>query len=414
MKRHCLSIAALITVWIFGACEYQKLPLPVPAAGTASFGANDTSYIELNPVWDAGFLGFQMDHPTDIAIGPDGILFVADEGNDRIVALTKAGQRLTGNGLNDIGPVPHPRGLSVDSKLNVLIANGTNTVYCWNQYFNLADIDSVAESVLVRFSGTGEQQILTWSQVIDHVLAGNPLPQIIDILFEKNADLAAHIGTISPIYVSKDQQAQINSVAAGVYGSDEFFITESTFDRISRIVMVPELAIKTAQGAVLFHYQGLRAADIATFGSGSGTADDPWGLALDARGNLYFTQLSGNFLVQKLTAADFSPAYVLYQHPIMDLNRFQAPYDIALDDNNDIFVMDTGAQRVFKFDNTGSGAGELVDLGDRGISQAVFTDARGILATDRVIYVVESGLNQIRRFQYSVSEDDLPDDQKKP
>ncbi len=39
------------------------------------------------------------------------------------------------------------------------------------------------------------------------------------------------------------------------------------------------------------------------------------------------------------------------------------PYDIALDDEGDIFVMDTGAGRVLQVDNSGKNAGQEIDLG---------------------------------------------------
>jgi hypothetical protein len=93
----------------------------------------------------------------------------------------------------------------------------------------------------------------------------------------------------------------------------------------------------------------------------------------------------------------------------MDLGRFKSPYDLALDDVNNIFVVDAEQQRVFKFFNSGPYAGDLADLGEKGLATATFADPRGIIAAENIVYVLESGQNRIRRFQYSVSDEDLPE-----
>jgi len=69
---------------------------------------------------------------------------------------------------------------------------------------------------------------------------------------------------------------------------------------------------------------------------------------------------------------------------------------------------------VSKFANSGSKAGQLLSLGQKGLALASFNDGRGLLASDDVVYVVERGAKRIRRFQYSVSESDIPDDEKEP
>jgi len=98
----------------------------------------------------------------------------------------------------------------------------------------------------------------------------------------------------------------------------------------------------------------------------------------------------------------------------MDLGRFVKPYDVALDDREGIFVLDGESGTVSKFANSGSKAGQLLSLGQKGLALASFNDGRGLLASDDVVYVVERGAKRIRRFQYSVSESDIPDDEKEP
>lgn len=411
MKRPNLySLFLFLCVLVVFSCQMEKMPLPVPNTQSSGFSANDTNYVELKPIWDhAGF-----SNPVDIAMGPDGNIYVADEGNDRIVAVSKSGSLLSEYGLDAIGPIEHPRGVSIDSKLNVLIANGTRTLYCWNQYVNRMEIDSVATEVLCYDEQTNSNVVYTFDELMVFYLNGGYVPQEIALLFEKADAASDSLKGVYSIYQISRSDAEINGVAAGPYGEDRIYITESTSDNIQMLVLYPQVAIKTTNGQLLFHYKALFVRNIASYGSGAGTVDDPWAIETDDQGNVYFSQLGGNFLVQKLEYPAFASEYVLYQHNIMDLNRFKAPYDITLDDDNNIFVLDTENKHVYKFGNSGTKAGQQLDLGEKGLAITEFEDAKGLMVSDNVVYVLESGLNRIRRFQYSISDSDIPDDEQSP
>ncbi|MDZ7723946.1 MAG: hypothetical protein U5R06_14340 [candidate division KSB1 bacterium] len=401
----------LMACAVFVACEYDKMPLPAPAGDSASFGANDTSYVELFPVWDASALGYSFNHPVDISMGPDGLIFVADEGNDNIVVMTKAGALLQRDGLDGLDEVPHPQGVCVDSKLNVLITNGTNQIWCWNQYLNYAQLDSIARDVVVYDSQQDSAYEMTLDAYIDLAVHSDAqLPQIRRYVFKKDDQAIENARRMYPFFADEQSQAQINDVAAGSFGSGLVYATESTKDKILQIGLIPKAAFRNQFGNIVMQYAGVLVNKVVTAGSGAGTAFDPQGCIVDDLGNLYFTQLGGNFRVQKLLAGTFASEFVLYQDEIMDLGRFKSPYDLALDDDNNIFVVDAEQKQVFKFEKSGA----LADLGEKGLATARFTDARGIMAAENIIYVLESGKDRIRRFQYSVSEEDLPDVDENP
>jgi len=404
----------LISAFIFIACDQDEYPLPTPKTTDTAFGANDTNYVELSPEWNNANLDHDFADPHDITIGMDDIIYVADTGNDQIVAMSKSGEILTHDGLDHLKGIPHPTGVSVDSKLNVLISNQSNTVYCWNQYFNFTQIDSAATEALFYNSETNKTVQMTFSDYVTRLKKGESELEITDILFENNQSWIDRARTVYPIYVTEESGSSINGVAAGQYGSDLFYLTESNYDRITEIRLVPDMAVKTNGGSVLFRYQGIHSREIASYGSGAGTVDDPWAIEVDEEGHIYFTQLGGNFRVQKLEWPDFEPAYILGVHDIMDLGRFKSPTDIELDDQNAIFVIDRENRDVSKFHNAGRRAGQQAYLGKKGLVTALFEGAKGILAENGIVYVLESGENRIRRFQYSISEEDVPDDDKKP
>jgi hypothetical protein len=406
-----LLISLVLLAFIQLACDQQKMPLPVPRTTADTFGANDTSYVELYPAWDQTVVGTPLVAPSDLTMGPDGIIYLANEGADQVLALTKAGQIVPAPGLTGI---PHPRGLAIDSKLNLLIVNGHHQIFCWNQYLHFVPIDSVAQTGVYYDQAKRDTVHLTFLQLQAWAASGRTLPSLQYFLFEKNEALADYARGVTTFFQHDNQAVTFNGVTAGKFGSGLIYATDSQLDKIIQLQAVPDLAIKISRRQILFHYRGIYVKEVASYGSGSGTVDDPWAITTDTEENIYFTQLGGNFRTQKLTANTFTPRYVLYQHEIMDLGRFTAPYDLSLDDAGAIFVLDTGAGYVYKFGNAGVRAGQLLSMGRKGLAVTTFKDARGLFARDRIVYVVETGANRIRRFQYSVSDADLPDDGKTP
>lgn len=388
MKLKIFSGLIIPILLIFVSTCGRKMPLPTVEPTPDAFGANDTSYIHLNPVWQASTLNYHASNeftPADIAIGEDEYLFVADQANDQVLVLAKSGTVLSGNNLNKIKPVPHPVALDIDAKLNLLIVNGTNKIYGWNQYLNTVGVDSILERA-----------------------EGNRL------LFEYNPARVDSLLGVHFFYEDPDPASQFQGVAFGPAGENTLFVTDNGNNRILKLQLIYSGAVVLKNGWRFPTFAAVFEKDIATYGSGAGTVDNPRQITADDNGNIYFTQLGGNFLVQKLAPKGdvYESVYTLYEDAIMDLNRFAGPCDIALGKSDAIFVLDTASGSIFKFENKGTRAGKLANLGKKGLTEAVFQQALGLaLSDDEVVFIAESGRHQIERYQYSVSESDLPPEQ---
>ncbi|MBD3223486.1 MAG: hypothetical protein GF313_02075 [Caldithrix sp.] len=389
-KRIITLTITLFWAYLIIACG-NKMPLPSVEANPESFGANDTSYIHINPDWDAATLGYTSENPftpVDIKIGPDDYIFVADSANNRIVTLFMSGFVAQQNNLNSIEPIERPSGLAINETLNLLIVNGTNKVFAWNQYLNTVDIESVL---------LGEEDDGTRTDdptVIDSLLK-------VYTLFEDDSLT----------------DASFNSIAYGSADDNSIYVTYKKYNRILELELQQSALAELTNGRTHPIFTAKWKRDVATEGTGAGTVDNPKGMTTDANGNIYFTQLGGNFLVQKLehSGSSFSPGYTLYEDPIMDLNRFKGPFDIALGENDAIFVLDTAdSGKVTKYHNKGLMAGTKADLGNIGLSQARFPGARSIaISSEEVVYIANTRLNRIDRYQYTVSEEELPDDEQR-
>ena len=367
----------------------KKMPLPTVINSPDSFGANDTSYTRLNLIWDAATIGYYPANPmtpVDIAIGEDGYLFIADSANNRIIAVSQSGNLVTHQNLDSIEPIATPTGVDIDSKLNLLIVNGTNTVYVWNQYLNNIGVDSLA-------TGINDEH--------------NPV-------FSGDATKIDSLLGIHKFYVDENEMSKFHGIAFGPSADSTIFITDKGNNRILELKIDFSGAVKLKNGRIHPTFYGVYEKDIATYGTGAGTVDNPRGITVDENGNIYFTQLGGNFLVQKLKrqGMDYISQFTLYEDPIMDLNRFEGPFDISLDKNENIFVIDTESGKAFKFFNTGNKAGQVASLGRKGLSEATFNFPFSIVISDNdVVYITDTGNHSIERFQFSVSDDDLPVEQ---
>ena len=380
--------------------------MPSQKVDVSTFGANDTTYSRLSPVWDSAALGYSFAGPTDVTVGPDGYIFVADSGNGRIVVLDRSGSVLRHGNFDKIKGIPHPSTVDVDSKLNVLIANNSDKIYVWNQYLNHIGLDSVA--VAFVFRDTVTQEVFEYSAQEAQEATGQENNLVfIRFVFSAEPALMDSVRGVSVLY--EEAGAQFYGVAAGPARTDVLYVTDVAKNKILQLQIFPSGVVKLKDDTILPTYSVTLLKIVATHGSGAGTVDDPRGITTDENGDIYFTQLGANFLVQKLSGRTFTSVFDLNQHPIMDLGRFGGPFDVALDESNSIFVADTDFNRVLKF----NAQGRKVDLGIKGLGVANFSRPKGIDVSEGIVYVADTGNNRIERFQLSISEEDIPD-QKEP
>ncbi len=379
------GIVILLILFLIAGCG-EKMPLPSVLNSPDSFGANDTSYIHLGPDWTASSMGYFPEKrmkPVDITIGDDGYIFIADKNNDRIITVTQSGELATHQKLDRIFPVESPLSIDIDSKLNLLIVNGSNTIYVWNQFINFAGINAVA----VDTTENGEPDYSSNAALIDSVLG------------------------VHPFYVDEDENASFQGVTFGPAGDNTVFVTDKTNNRILKLTLIITAAVDLGRYPYPI-FSGLYLENIAEFGSGAGTVDNPGSITCDSEGNIYFTQLGGNFLVQKLKRVgdNYNAAYTLYEDPIMDLNRFLGPQDLALGQDDAIFVLDSADDgKISKFFNKGTKSGRPANLGKEGLVNARFSNPMGItVSDDEVVYITNTDNSTIERYQHSISEDDVP------
>jgi len=271
----------------------------------------------------------QFLNPVGIAVGPNGYVYVADAGNNRIQKFDANGtflrQWIRGDWDNDTTHhnLKNPRGVAVDRLNNVYVVDTGNKQVQW-----FADNGSVIQ--YRGFYGKPSDMFGTLNGAatirnLDFYVSGNDSVGNgkVWLCHPNDSTSAGDWGLSSPGLVAADNNGH---------------------------VFVP-----ATQGNKLVIFVGSGFIEFGTPGDSSGQFNGPFGVAVDdsTPSNLYITD-AGNHRVQKFRI-DFVNGTITYRTQFGSLgtapNQFNGPMGIALGVNGDysVYVVDAGNCQVKKF-----------------------------------------------------------------
>lgn len=128
-------------------------------------------------------------------------------------------------------------------------------------------------------------------------------------------------------------------------------------------------------------------------GTGNGQFNAPVGIALDSSGNVYVAD-TGNNRIQKF---DATGTYITKWGAAGTGNgQFNAPTGIVVDSGDNVYVVDRGNNRVQKFSSTGT---YITKWGTTGAGNGQFNSPRHMsVDSSNNIYVADTGNNRIQKF----------------
>lgn len=176
------------------------------------------------------------------------------------------------------------------------------------------------------------------------------------------------------------------------------------------LAIVPVLALSLAAGVAPLAAQAVACGDFVlqwgTPGTGAGEFASPTGIATDPSGNVYVVD-SGNNRIQKFNSSgvpvnSFSGGTSNALGSIGSGDgQFDGPAGIALDSSGNIYVSDSNNSRIEKFSSSGA---FLLAWGSFGSAESQFDSPNGVIVdSSGNVYVVDTGNNRIQKFNSSGS-----------
>lgn len=368
----------------------EKMALPDEINVDVDFSAGDTTYLAISPVWDESF-GLQK--PVELSIAQDGRIFIADSAAHSIVVLAQSGNTVEGfDGLSGLttpeGTDLSPVDVDVDKKMNVFFTDGSQRIYRWNLIWNDFGVGSVAVSGIFYSSDQNVTLQVTndsndWIEVINSE-EWEPLSfswettgtSTVDSLLAPHIfyDGAVDIHSYTDYYYLSDS-SKFTGLSAAEGESDFLYALDGYHHRMIRIDFERTHLLKLATGDSVWVHRGVFGHTAVGSGSGAGTIDEPTGMDVDADGNIYYAQTGESFAVHKVQPIS-AGAWTIYPsvfqpgaNEIMDLwdttltvneesvdtflTRFNTPYDVAADQNQYVYIANTGDREVQVYDASG-------------------------------------------------------------
>jgi len=362
-------------------------------AGSGAAGSTDGTGIA------ASFNG-----PKGLAIDRFDMLYVADEGNNKIRKITPAGVVSTYSGTGALGSNDasntyatfyHPQALAINYNLQICVTQSNNKIRVIPNGGNVYTID-----------GSGMYGGGTWST--DSLSLGG-----------------IAIDNTGFIYISDYTKNKIRKISpsgdlttlagTGVAGQNNGPKASATFDKPMGLVLnaTGDIYVANYNQNVI---RKITAAGMVSnyIGNSSGFNDSPldvdfngpYGVAIDAAGNIYVADYN-NHAVRKINLSKETITIAGSGSPgdndlLIPSASFNMPYGLAVDDSTNIFVADAGNNKIRKITPSGI-VSTFAGSGDGGYTDGIgafasFSAPKGV-AFDKShnLFVVDADNNLIRK-----------------
>jgi DNA-binding beta-propeller fold protein YncE len=365
--KKTLLLIPLLSLFLVGCGKRTKLPTDIPQFIAQT---SDTTYIPLTPVWTAAG-GIDFDRPQDVHFGFDGHVYIADTGNDRVVEFDQAG-----NFIAQYDGIEEPWSISQD-RLFRLQAVGGNTFYlkrAGEQSFDAIYVGSdIYDSTMVVRPDT----------IIDTLII-SPDSMVIDTL----------TGLLDTTYIVHVVETSLKAVTSDPHAASDYatyFVCDFTRNQIVGFVFREPDELLSLGPVIPTGF------DLSRTMYPTGV----FAYLTAARFRFLFCQALSYYSVQLLDGEDFSPLIPRTGNPPPEIywqGTFGRAEDVAVDEFENIFVVDQTLNQVHKFSPKGA---RILSFGEEGSGEKQFKNPMGIAYANKILYVADTGNNRILRFVLS-------------
>jgi len=269
-----------------------------------------------------------LDIPRGLAFDGSGNLYVANRGDDKILKVTPGGAVSTF--FSDPGP---PTGLCFDGRGNLFVSNDDNTIYKANAPPTLTTFVNSTDPKGMAFDSSGNLYVANrTANTISEVSPAGVVTTFVTSNQGLNEPIAVAFDANGNLYVANS--TSISKVTPGG--------VVSTFVNFNYGANPWGLAIDASGNLYVSFYGGGFIAKVTPDGTPSIFVDRtqgldlPRGLAIDAGGNLYVANGSGN-TISKVTPAGVVSTFV------SSTEGLNGPLGLAFDASGNLYIANAGS-----------------------------------------------------------------------
>jgi len=437
MKKILSTSLTLLSVLllIFGCSETMTLP----GTGETPIGginSDPNKFARISPDWS--FSQLELTNPVDVFASKDGRLYLADSSENRIRVIRPSGEVETGlydslDALTINSQAVNPTSVCLDARFNVYFANDGDMIYFWPQFaatigikgivthrtYQVGGVDSVMnplDGLALGLTPLPDTDVIdsTQTDVIDSLMSPR-------VFYDPQSDLNRNglPGYLEGDPVYAQQNKSFVGIAPAPAADLAIFAADSITNNILKINLVPTVLVHLNNGQNIWQYVGMKDKFIAGHGTGAGTVSSPISLTSDKMGNVYYAQIGDFFSVHQLNASGYYSEFLVDHDDIMVIGEFGYARDIAIADDNSIFVLDTLDHDVKMYSSEGEFIksvvvreewlkvsdstyyGDSLVVKDTLILQQypdLLNNPFALTFYDEVIYTLDNGNNRILRF----------------
>ncbi len=304
--------------------------------------------------------------PEGIDVDASGNVYVADASSSTIHKFTSTGSLLAtfaGPGSGN-GQLNAPFGLGVDAAGNTWVADQTNA--------RLQKFDSAGTFVTkVAGSTTISPTFRTATDVATDPLGNTYVVDVDEHVVEKFDETGNFQGEHARIQLNTPTGVAIQTTTGGIVVSDNVDNKLKRFD--------PATDINTGTND----------------GTGTGTAfSNPQGVAYDALNDRYYVVDTGNSRIVRVSG-DLTTSSVFVAGTGSGIGEFSTPLGVAVDASGNVYVADSGNNRVMQFNDAGL---NISNLGTAGSGPGQFNAPSNVAVepTGNIV-VTDTGNNRLQR-----------------
>lgn len=339
-------------VWLSGCGE--KLDLSqFPINGGGGGNISDTLYVQIFPEWTG------YNNPRDVIIGNEPLIYIADTDNNRIVQLD------IGGGFVSTVDVLRPIRLAMDNNLDILaicdsITPLNDTINVVYRYRLFDGGGLIGQSPRVTFITSAQATPISSRRRKFTGVA----------TFPDNSVIISRVGPDNSSLIDPDNSLLKVTGRNTITSVQPYSGFQTTGNGI--------FSIEKTSSVITFR------ANPTDFILTRNTTD--FGFKVEW---FEFDQVNGSY----------NPKYLPETNA--DIVRIQlgTPQKSAVDDNNNVYVIDSARDSLYKFNNLGALRSE--SFGGTGSGENQFSNPFGVAVFNRVVYIADTGNGRIVRYKLS-------------